>query len=117
MAGENSSGDSSGDSSRDSASRSFPGRASGKPSRQDDTAVASTLDERIHNLREAIAFEIETGNSDAPANVRKCLAAGMDRVVVVATSQAARQKLARVLPPDSRAELLRAPQALERASW
>ena len=33
-----------------------------------------------------IAFEIETGKSDAAGNVQKCLDAGMDRVVIVATS-------------------------------
>ena len=32
------------------------------------------------------AVEIETGNSDAAANVRKCLAAGVERAVVVATN-------------------------------
>ena len=30
-----------------------------------------------------IAFEIETGRSDAAANVRKCLEGGMDQVVAV----------------------------------
>ena len=39
------------------------------------------------------AFEIETGKSDAAANVRKCLAAGMDKVVVVATSATVRDRL------------------------
>jgi hypothetical protein len=34
-----------------------------------------------------IAFEVETGNSDAAANARKCLDAGVDQVVVVATSR------------------------------
>jgi len=33
-----------------------------------------------------IAFEIETGKSDAAANVQKCLDGGIDKVVVVATS-------------------------------
>ncbi len=33
-----------------------------------------------------IAFEAETGKSDAAANVRKCLATGVE-AVVVATSQ------------------------------
>jgi Holliday junction resolvase len=44
-----------------------------------------------------VAFEIETGASDAAANVRKCLAAGVDRVVVVATSARNRESLAKKL--------------------
>jgi hypothetical protein len=40
-----------------------------------------------------IAYEIETGHSDAAANVEKCLAAGMERVVVVVTSGGLKQKL------------------------
>ena len=49
-----------------------------------------------------IALEIETGKSDAAANVRKCLDAGMDRVVSVATSRRAKDALARTLPKDPR---------------
>jgi len=44
-----------------------------------------------------IAVEIETGNSDAAANVRKCLEAGVERVLVVPTSKQARQRLIRAL--------------------
>jgi len=40
-----------------------------------------------------IAFEIETGKSDALANVRKCLDAGIEEVVVVAVSAALREAL------------------------
>ena len=36
-----------------------------------------------------IAFEIETGKSDALANVQKCLKAGVDKVVAVAVSACA----------------------------
>jgi hypothetical protein len=44
-----------------------------------------------------IAFEIETGRSDAVANVRKCLEAGMDRIIVVAVSADIRNRLVRTL--------------------
>ncbi|HUV04341.1 MAG TPA: hypothetical protein VMX94_04465, partial [Armatimonadota bacterium] len=44
-----------------------------------------------------VAFEIETGASDAAANVRKCLAASVDSVVVVATSARNRESLAKKL--------------------
>jgi hypothetical protein len=44
-----------------------------------------------------IAFEIETGRSDAVANVRKCLEAGMDRIIVVAVSADLRNRLVRTL--------------------
>ena len=43
--------------------------------------------------RRRIAVEIETGKSDAAANVRKCLDAGFDRVVVVTTSAEANRKI------------------------
>ena len=45
-----------------------------------------------------IAFEIETGKSDAAANARKCLEGGIDKVVVVATSNRVREALTRRLP-------------------
>jgi len=44
-----------------------------------------------------IAFEIETGKSDAAGNVQKCLDAGMDRVIVVAVTAGVQDKLARTL--------------------
>ena len=53
-----------------------------------------------------IAFEIETGKSDAIANVRKCLDAGLNRVVVVATSVLGRDKLSNALQRNNRTELL-----------
>ena len=52
-----------------------------------------------------IAFEVETGNSDAAANARKCLDAGVDQVVVVATSRAAYERLKNSLPADPRVRL------------
>jgi len=55
-----------------------------------------------------IAVEIETGKSDARSNVRKCLEAGMDKTVVIATSADAYGKIARSLPPDERVVLWRA---------
>ncbi len=70
-----------------------------------------------------IAFEIETGKSGAAANVRKCLAAGMDRVVVVATSRTANTKVAPVLPNDGRVvcvtpdDLLKPDQAAVGREW
>ena len=62
-----------------------------------------------------IAYEIETGKSDAAANVRKCLAAGMDKVVVVATSTTVHRALSRRIRPGlnvtivTAAALLRSP--------
>jgi hypothetical protein len=43
-----------------------------------------------------LAVEVETGKSDATANVQKCLDAGVDQVLVVTTSPAVR--IARALP-------------------
>jgi hypothetical protein len=66
---------------------------------------------------ERIAFEIETGNSDAAANVEKCLAVGFERVVVVATSAAAFQTLARALSVGPRVSLLTGAEAVQRNDW
>jgi len=49
-----------------------------------------------------IAFEIETGKSNAAANVQKCLEAGMHKVVVASTSGAAMDAIRRTLPDDPR---------------
>ena len=64
-----------------------------------------------------IAFEIETGKSDAPANVRKCLATGVDKVVVVATSPTVRDDLARRVGCQPKVELLTAAEAVRRECW
>jgi hypothetical protein len=45
-----------------------------------------------------VALEIETGKSDAAANVQKCLRAGMNQVIVVATTTAVRDGLSAMLP-------------------
>jgi hypothetical protein len=52
-----------------------------------------------------IAFEIETGKSDAGANVGKCLDAGMAKVIVVATSVAVYARLLNILPRNDRVVL------------
>ena len=64
-----------------------------------------------------IAFEIETGKSDAIANVKKCLDAGLNRVVVVATSAVVRDKLSGALQRDNRIELLTASEVFQRNYW
>lgn len=53
-----------------------------------------------------IAFEIETGNSDAKANVEKCLNASVDRVFVVAVSQVVKDMLASMISQQPRVRLL-----------
>jgi len=63
------------------------------------------------------AFEIETGNSDAAANVQKCLDAGLDKVVTIATSATIESKLSGVIPQDSRVTLRLASEVLSRQSW
>jgi hypothetical protein len=63
-----------------------------------------------------IAFEVETGQSDAAANVAKCLAAGVDSVVVVATSKGALCNIARSVPPEPTFELWMAGDVL-RGRW
>ena len=46
-----------------------------------------TVDVVAESGRERIAIEIETGNADAVANVRKCLDVGFDRVVCFALNK------------------------------
>ncbi len=57
-----------------------------------------------------IVVEIETGRSDVPENVRKCLAAGFDKVIIAATSDDAHARIARWIaseaPGDERLELV-----------
>ena len=62
-----------------------------------------------------IAFEIETGKSDAVANVKKCLDAGFNRVVVVATSPVVRDKLSGMLQEDSSIKLVTASELLKQS--
>jgi hypothetical protein len=66
---------------------------------------------------ERIAFEIETGKSDAGANVGKCLDAGWDKVVIIATSATIESKLSGVIPQDSRVTLRLASKVLSRQNW
>ncbi len=63
-----------------------------------------------------IAFEIETGKSDVLANVRKCLDAGVDKVVVVAVSAAVRDTLRGRLASHERASVLTGGEVLNRAA-
>ena len=61
-----------------------------------------------------IAFEVETGKSDAAANVAKCLAVGIQQVVVVPTSPAILHALARYLPVRPQVRLLTCASGAER---
>jgi hypothetical protein len=58
-----------------------------------------------------VAIEVETGKSDAAGNVAKCLRAGMEQVLVVATSQPVRTRLLADLPNDPRVVCLTGPDA------
>lgn len=64
-----------------------------------------TIDVIANKNGRRIAFEIETGKSDAAANVKKCLDAGIDKVFVVAASKIIHKKLASILPQDKRIKL------------
>ncbi len=63
---------------------------------------------------ERLIVEIETGQSDVPENVRKCLAAGFERVLIAATSHEAygkiRRQVAEAAPDDGRIEVVLCPQ-------
>jgi len=61
-----------------------------------------------------VGFEIETGKSDALSNVRKCLNAGVDEVIVVALSAALRNALRGRLAPHERTRVLTGGEVLSR---
>ena len=64
-----------------------------------------------------IAFEIETGKSDARGNVQKRLRAGMDAVVVVSTRTAIMDRLVQEMPNNLKVELLTYTDVLKRSIW
>ena len=59
-----------------------------------------------------VAYEIETGKSDVTANVRKCLGAEVDKVVVVATCADVREAALRKLRPHPRVTVVTGHQAV-----
>ena len=61
-----------------------------------------------------IAFEVETGESDAVANVQKCLKAGIGEVFVVATSANLRDSLTRKLDSSPNTTVVTGSEALDR---
>jgi hypothetical protein len=61
-----------------------------------------------------IAFEIETGKSDAAANVQKCLDAGMDKVMVVLTSSSARRDVPAAVIENPNVEVVTGLEALQK---
>lgn len=79
-----------------------------KVAKEVPTGGGKTIDIVATRAGKQIAFEIETGKSDAISNVRKCLDAGMDKIVVVTTSTPVCDKLASSLPRDNRIELVTA---------
>ena len=64
---------------------------------------------------ERVAFEIETGKSDVVANVRKCLDAGIKKVVVVATSPRVRNTIADMLRSYPDVEVLVGDEVMKQA--
>ena len=60
-----------------------------------------------------IAFEIETGKSDVEANVKKCLDAGINKVVVVATSAHAYNNIRFDIGNMPKVDVIKAPAVLK----
>jgi len=58
------------------------------------------------------AFEIETGKSDAATNVKKCLAAGIYEIVVVAASRRAKRLLTSAVPQHPRVTIVTGQEAV-----
>lgn len=59
------------------------------------------------------AFEVETGKSDIAANVKKCLHAGVDRIIIATTSARADEKVRASLSPCPQVKIIKAPVILE----
>jgi len=57
-----------------------------KVAKEVPTGGGKTIDIVATRAGKQIAFEIETGKSDAAANIRKCREAGFEEIVVAATS-------------------------------
>ncbi|MGA2916618.1 MAG: DUF87 domain-containing protein [Sedimentisphaerales bacterium] len=55
-----------------------------------------------------IALEIETGNSDVQTNIEKCLNAAFDKIIVVATSDAVKSILSRIVLQNEHVTLQKA---------
>ena len=80
---------------------------------EQQTADGHYVDVVAERDGECLAVEVETGKSDVVANVRRCLEAGFDRIVVVATSREAHHIAERRL---RRAGLLKPPVELVRTT-
>ena len=80
----------------------------------EEVAIGSgkTIDLLASRNGKRIAFEIETGKSDAVANVRKCFEAGIEKIVIVATSPQVRDRLTAILSKEERVKLLTASDLL-----
>jgi len=60
-----------------------------------------------------IAFEIETGKSDVLRNIKKCYKAGLDRIVIVATSAKTKNNLSKIVQADHKLKLLSAQEIID----
>jgi len=73
-----------------------------------------TIDLVAERKGERVAFEVETGKSDAAANVQKCLKTGVDKVIVVATADAVKNSLSSMLSEYPSVMCLTGPEAMNR---
>ena len=64
-----------------------------------------------------IAFEVETGKSNVVANVEKVIGAGMDRLVVVATSAKVKESLVAKVRSRPGVQVLTGSEAVSREEW
>jgi hypothetical protein len=76
-----------------------------------------TVDVLAEQDGKRIAFEIETGKSDAKSNVQKCLQAGMSKIVIVRVYGPQTGRTIDEIPTGSNIELLTGPEALRRSTW
>ena len=79
-------------------------------------AGGETIDLVASRNGRKIAFEIETGKSDAAANVQKCRDAGFERIVLVATSSRVRDALLAELTSRSNVRVMTGPEAVREIS-
>jgi len=72
-----------------------------------------TIDILAKQNSKKIAFEIETGKSDVTANVKKCLDAGVDKVIIVATSADADRNIRIGVAETPQVKIMKAPAVFE----
>lgn len=86
-----------------------------KVTKEAATGGGQSIDILASGDGQRVAFEVETGNSNVSANLRKCLDLALDRVVFATTSNEADKVARRAVGDAAKAEILRTTAVVRRA--